>query len=326
MQCNAAWLFCEYPRLCYFSEKIKMKKIALLLNLIFALISTSHSLTGQTVQFLEGSWEKLNSCARCEPCNDQMSDKEEFSKSVKFYQDETLIDEWFLIKQELTGCEQTAFRTLSKSGYNTRGSAFEKKEDALLDIYLEVREKYPSGNEIRWMESPHTELALHTIQHFFDPIPPTVQQEPEPETQETQEATQEIIWKKIEPETNTREVFKVVEQMPVFKSEACEGLPSFAEQKACGDRKMLEFIYRNVKYPAEAQEQKIEGTVIVQFVVNTEGYLEDINVTRDIGGGCGEAAKKVVELMNEGPQPWQPGTQGGKKVFVQFNLPIKFKL
>ena len=279
-----------------------MKSIALLLSFSCLFLG---NLRSQAVHFLEGGWEDLNSCARCEPCNDSMSDMKELSKSIQFFQNETLIDEWFLIKQEIVDCEKLTYRTLAKSGYNSRESVFDSKEDALLDIYWEVREKYPSAEEIRWMESPHEEIALFTIQHFLDPFP-------------TPENTR--------PKVDTELTYKVVETMPVFRSEYCADLTDQKERKACGDQIMLEYIYKNIKYPAEARKDNIEGSVIIQFVVNTEGYLENISIIRDIGGGCGEEAARVVESMNDLAPGWEPGLQRGEKVKVQFNLPIRFRL
>lgn len=127
--------------------------------------------------------------------------------------------------------------------------------------------------------------------------------------------------KKEEPE----EIFKVVEVMPRFPG--CEDLGgSTIEKKECADRKLMEFIYSNIQYPLVARENNIEGTVVVRFVVNTDGRVGNIEVIRDIGGGCGEEAIRIVNLMNEMPETWQPGMQQGRPVRVLFNLPIKFKL
>lgn len=121
------------------------------------------------------------------------------------------------------------------------------------------------------------------------------------------------------------EIFKVVEEMPRFPG--CEDLTtSIAEKKACADQKMLEFLYQNIKYPAIARENNISGTVVVRFVVNTDGSITDAEVVREIGGGCGDEALRVVALMNEMDKKWAPGRQRGKAVRVMFNLPVKFVL
>ncbi|MEY4134579.1 MAG: hypothetical protein RL386_929, partial [Bacteroidota bacterium] len=92
------------------------------------------------------------------------------------------------------------------------------------------------------------------------------------------------------------------------------------------DAKLMEFIYSNIHYPAVARENGVEGNVVVQFVVNTDGSATDLKIVRDIGGGCGEEALRVVELMNVLKDKWVPGKQRGRPVRVMFTLPIRFKL
>jgi periplasmic protein TonB len=85
---------------------------------------------------------------------------------------------------------------------------------------------------------------------------------------------------------------------------------------------MYKFLKENIKYPAVARENGIEGTVYVGFVVGKDGTIRDVKVKRGIGGGCNEEAIRVVELMPK----WNPGKQNGKAVNVSFTIPIKFKL
>ncbi len=127
------------------------------------------------------------------------------------------------------------------------------------------------------------------------------------------------------PKQEADEIFKVVEQMPRFPG--CENQGgSDAEKKACSDKKMLEFIYKNIKYPAIARENGVEGTVVVQFVVDKDGSISNAKVVRDIGAQCGDEALRVVNLMNQKNLKWTPGKQRGRPVRVQFNLPVKFRL
>ncbi len=116
------------------------------------------------------------------------------------------------------------------------------------------------------------------------------------------------------------ELFQVVEEMPRFPG--CEAETDDQIRKNCAMKKMFEFIYGNIKYPKEAHAKGIEGTVIVRFIVDKTGAIRDAELTRDIGGGCGDAVIKVVDMMPD----WIPGKQKGKHVNVVFNLPIKFKL
>jgi protein TonB len=127
------------------------------------------------------------------------------------------------------------------------------------------------------------------------------------------------------PKDEPDEIFKVVEQMPRFPG--CEDAGGSNDEKyQCAQTKLLEYIYKNVKYPAIARENGIQGRVVVQFVVEKDGKITDANVVRDIGAGCGEEALRVVNSMNGMNQRWTPGKQRGKPVRVQFTLPVSFKL
>ena len=116
----------------------------------------------------------------------------------------------------------------------------------------------------------------------------------------------------------------MVEQMPLFPG--CADLGTKEERDACHQENLLKFIYKNIKYPAIARENGVEGTVVVTFVVEKDGTVTDARVVRDIGAGTGEEALRVVELMNKEGIRWTPGKQRGRAVRVQFNLPVRFRL
>ncbi len=103
------------------------------------------------------------------------------------------------------------------------------------------------------------------------------------------------------------EIFNFVEQMPEFPD---------------GPAAMQIFIRDNLRYPEEARLKKIEGTVVVQFLITMEGKLTKVNVTRGIGYGCDEEAIRVIQSMPD----WKPGKHNNKEVPVNFILPVKFKL
>ncbi len=122
------------------------------------------------------------------------------------------------------------------------------------------------------------------------------------------------------------EIVSFAEEMPRFPSRDCEDLLTIADKKACADQKLLEFIYKHIRYPAIARENGIEGTATITFVVEKDGKITDAQILRDPGGQCGQEALRVVNLMNEKQIIWKPGKQRGRPVRVQFNLPVKFKL
>jgi len=121
------------------------------------------------------------------------------------------------------------------------------------------------------------------------------------------------------------EIFRVVEEMPRYKQEECEAMGTTNEKKSCAQKAMLSAIYDNLQYPPLAKEHDVEGTVVVTFVVEKNGSVSDIRITRDIGAGCGQEAIRLVERMGAEGQ-WVAGKQRGTPVRVQFNLPIKFRI
>ena len=80
------------------------------------------------------------------------------------------------------------------------------------------------------------------------------------------------------------------------------------------------FIEDNMQYPQIAAENCIGGRVYVQFEVDTDGTVLNPKILRDIGGGCGKEALRIVGLMPK----WKPGRFYGKVVKTTFNLPIFF--
>ncbi len=120
-------------------------------------------------------------------------------------------------------------------------------------------------------------------------------------------------------------IFKVVEEMPRFPG--CEDLDASANEKEeCAKKKMLEYIYENIKYPERARKLGIQGITVIQFVVNEDGSISDEKILRDIGGGCGNVSLNVVKSFNEMEKRWTPGKQRGKAVKVQYVLPVRYKL
>ncbi len=99
----------------------------------------------------------------------------------------------------------------------------------------------------------------------------------------------------------------VVEKMPEFPG---------------GAAAMNNFIVSNLRYPLLAQENGIEGRVICQFVVNTDGSIVDIKVARGVEASLEAEAVRLVKSMPK----WTPGRHGGKVVRCRYTLPIRFKL
>ena len=89
-----------------------------------------------------------------------------------------------------------------------------------------------------------------------------------------------------------------------------------------GDEARLYFIRKQVKYPEAAMKALIQGVVILVFIVETDGSVTNINVTKRIGGGCDEEAMRVAREMPH----WEPGKRAGKPVRVIIRMPIEFRI
>ena len=108
---------------------------------------------------------------------------------------------------------------------------------------------------------------------------------------------------------------EIVEEAPRSFAEV---MPSYAG----GMQNFYQFIADNVKYPRRAQQMRVEGRVFVQFVVEKDGSLSNIQVLRGIGAGCDKEAIRVMKLV----QGFSPAKQGDLRVRLQMVVPINFTL
>ena len=113
-------------------------------------------------------------------------------------------------------------------------------------------------------------------------------------------------------------VFKRVEQMPRWFD--CKDIGSSHDADLCTVDAIQGFLDDNVTTPEEAITAGVSGIVAVQFIVDKEGCLHDINIVQDIGYGCGAAVQGAISLMPK----WDPGRQRGREVFVRYTLPYSF--
>lgn len=102
-------------------------------------------------------------------------------------------------------------------------------------------------------------------------------------------------------------IFTSVEQLPEFPG---------------GMAALQKYLANNIRYPQVAREEGIQGKVYLQFVVDKDGSVTNINIQRDIGGGCGKEAVRVVSGMPK----WRAGKQNGQAVKVYYTLPVNFRL
>jgi len=111
------------------------------------------------------------------------------------------------------------------------------------------------------------------------------------------------------------------EQMPYFKDcGAYQG--GTVEKRKCSNTNLVNFISENIQYPEVAKSEGIEGTVFLSFVIDKTGRIESQQILRDIGGGCGQEALRILDLMPD----WEPAINDGEAVKVKLNLPVTFSL
>ena len=108
-----------------------------------------------------------------------------------------------------------------------------------------------------------------------------------------------------EPDENG--IFQVVEQQPEFPG---------------GMAELMKYLQKNLRYPQICKEQRVQGRVILQFVVNADSTITDVNVIKSVNPHLDEEAVRVVKAMPK----WNPGKQRGEPVRVRFTLPVTFRL
>lgn len=83
-------------------------------------------------------------------------------------------------------------------------------------------------------------------------------------------------------------------------------------------------LYMQIRYPAEARERGVSGTVWVETIINEFGMLEAARVREGIGSGCDEESLKIVRLISS--RGFTPAIKDGKPVKVKFDIPVRFRL
>ena len=109
------------------------------------------------------------------------------------------------------------------------------------------------------------------------------------------------------PKVEEEKVFDVVEQMPSFPG---------------GNTALMKFLNENIHYPVVAQENGVQGRVVVSFVVERDGHITDVQIARSVDPSLDKEAQRVVKSMPK----WIPGKQNGSAVRVKFNVPVSFRL
>ena len=118
-----------------------------------------------------------------------------------------------------------------------------------------------------------------------------------------------VVEKKVEPEKKAEpeQIFKSVEQMPTFPG---------------GEAALMKYLSSHIQYPAMAQENNVQGRVVLQFVVEKDGRVGEVKVVRSVDKDLDREAVRVCKTLPK----FTPGRQNGQPVRVWYTLPVSFKL
>ena len=115
-----------------------------------------------------------------------------------------------------------------------------------------------------------------------------------------------VTWQ-VEPKEEPDDVFMVVDEGPEFPG---------------GTMALLEHLAKTIKYPQNCRDEKIQGRVLVSFIVEKDGSLSGFEVVKSVHPDLDAEALKVIKAL----PAWKPGTQHGEKVRVKFTVPVNFRL
>jgi protein TonB len=135
-------------------------------------------------------------------------------------------------------------------------------------------------------------------------------------TQKYDFTSKELIFSK--PEKSADKEYEIITESGVEKRKL-DRPPMFVG----GENELLNLLQSNIKYPNKALERMISGTVLISFIIETDGKVSDHQIIQKIGGDCDEEALRVVkEILNT----WIPGQINGHSVKVKYVMPVKFAL
>ena len=118
----------------------------------------------------------------------------------------------------------------------------------------------------------------------------------------------------------TADTLPPVDEQPYFPG--CEHYADgSAAKRECSNQALVNFVASQVIYPEDARLEQVEGTVYARFVVDANGRVRDAAVVRDIGGGTGAEALRVIGLL----PAFEPATLAGRPVATELRLPVQFR-
>jgi len=201
------------------------------------------------------------------------------------------------------------------ASYQSKNQQVHEKIDITVTVDNGIKPDLPTP--------PPVEPALPELKFKF--VPPKVVDEDVESGMQTQGDLANIKTDELPAISAGNEIVPATEPVQVIPSPV-QDVPQVAVQEmpafTGGESELYKFLSANLRYPAEAKELGVQGKVYVEFVVERDGSISNVNIKRGIGAGCDEEAARVVSSMPK----WNAGKQNGQPVRVLFVLPIKFIL
>lgn len=175
-----------------------------------------------------------------------------------------------------------------------------KRPDENMMAYQMPEEKPEMKAKLNVVETPKTEEMTEELKKDQE------KQLDGEGAKEEKEKAEPIIPPEVEDKENPLN-FRVVERLPEFPG---------------GPVEFMKWLTRNLKYPASAQQQKIEGRVVVSFIINKDGTTSDIKVTKSATPILDREALRVIRMMPK----WNAGEDHGKPCRTMMAIPVVFAL
>ena len=166
----------------------------------------------------------------------------------------------------------------------------------------EIPMMLPQEQKVEQPKSEQMNLVDDDVELTFEPEPVE-----RPEDLKDQKDTEEQDKPEVVDMYNEPVDFRVVEDLPQFPGGASE---------------FMKWLTRNLKYPVSAQNKKIKGRVVAQFIVNTDGSVSDLELTEHLEAACDREVLRVLRMMPK----WQAGVMNAKPCRTKVCIPIVFNL
>ena len=166
----------------------------------------------------------------------------------------------------------------------------------------EIPMMLPQEQKVEQPKSEQLNLVDDDVELTFDPEPVERPEDLKDQKDADDQDKPEVVDMYNEPVD-----FRVVEDLPQFPGGASE---------------FMKWLTRNLKYPASAQNKKIKGRVVAQFIVNTDGSVSDLELTEHLEVACDREVLRVLRMMPK----WQAGVMNAKPCRTKVCIPIVFNL